>query len=367
MDYIPIIKPYLGKEESDLLMETIHDNWITGGKKVDEFERQISLVVDSRYAIACSNGTMALFIALKSMGIKEGDEVIVPDFTFIASANAVILAGGVPVFCDINKQTFNIDINSAKKVLTHKAKAIMPVHIYGQTADMDSVLSFALDNSLMVIEDAAQGIGVTYKGHPVGSIGDVGTLSFYADKCITTGEGGMVITNNPEIADNALMLKHQGRRNRGIYLHESIGYNFRITDMQAAIGLAQLSKLKYIIQMKKDVESRYRDSFKNSYGITLPLRDMIGFNVPFRCNILVRKPHELMEYLKTKNIGSTRFFYPLHRQECYAYMKLKDKEFTNSIWAYEHGLSLPSFTSITNSQVDYVCEVVKYFESTEIR
>ena len=361
MDFIPIIKPYIGQEEADLLMETIKDNWITGGKKVAEFEKRIGELTQSKYAIAASNGTMALFMALKAMGIKDGDEVIVPDFTFIASANAVILAGGIPVFCDINPQTFNLDITSVKKVMTPKTKAIMPVHIYGLSADMSSILSFAIDNNLLVIEDAAQGVGVKYKGHPVGALGDVGTLSFYGDKIICSGEGGMVLTNNPEIADKALMLKHQGRRNRGVYLHEEIGYNFRITDMQAAIGLAQLNKLPFIIQRRKDIEARYRDNFKNTYGIHLPFKNMSGFNVPFRCNVLLSEPQKLMDFLKTCNIASVRFFYPLHRQPCYAYMGLKDKDFSNSIWAYEHGLSLPSFTGLTDGQVDYICEVIKRF------
>jgi perosamine synthetase len=353
MDYIPIIKPYVGKEESDLLLETIKDNWITGGKKVQEFEERIAKLTNANFAIASSNGTMALFMALKAMGIKDGDEVIVPDFTFIASSNAVILAGGNPVFCDIDKQTFNIDLDSAKKVLTHNTKAIMPVHIYGQAVDMSSVLSFALDNNLMVIEDAAQGVGVTYKGHPVGALGDVGIHSYYG------GEGGMVLTNNPEIADTALMLKHQGRRNRGVYLHESIGWNFRITDMQAAIGLAQLNKLGFIIKRRKYIEARYRDSLKNTYGVQLPSLCRFGFSVPFRCNILIDEPQKYLDFLKTKNIASVRFFYPLHRQPCYAYMKLKDKDFENSIWAYNHGLSLPSFTGLMDEQIDYVCEAIK--------
>jgi perosamine synthetase len=363
MDYIPIAKPYLGQEESDLLLETIRDNWITGGKKVEEFEKRIAKLAQAKYAIASSNGTTALYMALIAMGIQSGDEVIVPNFTFIASSNAIIWSGATPVFCDIDKKTFNIDIENAKKVLTSKTKAIMPVHIYGMSADMSSVLAFALDNNLLVIEDAAQGVGVTYRGHSVGALGDVGTHSYYSDKMMTTGEGGMVLTNNPEIADRALMLKHQGRRKRGIYLHESVGFNFRLTDMQAAIGLAQLNKLDFIILRKKEIEKRYRDNLKNTHGITLPYIDTNGFNIPFRVNILLSKPQQLMQYLQTKCVGSMRFFYPLHRQPCYKSFKLHDRDFLNSIWAYEHGLSLPSWVGLTDTQIDYVCEAVKYFAS----
>jgi perosamine synthetase len=360
MEYIPIIKPYLGQEESELLLETIKDNWITGGKKVQEFEKKIAELAQCKYAIASSNGTMALFMALVGIGIKKGDEVIVPDFTFIASANAVILAGAKPIFCDVDKQTFNIDVLSAKKVLTKKTKAIMPVHIFGQSADMRKVLNFALDNHLRVIEDAAQGIGVTYCNYPVGALGDVGIFSFYSDKVITTSEGGMVVTGNPDIADKALMLKHQGRRKRGVYLHESIGYNFRMSDLHAAIGLGQLKKLDFIIKRKKEMEARYYDNLKGI--VNIPYHDRNCCNVPFRINILVSNPQKLAEYLKSKSIESMRFFYPLHKQPCYEYMKLKDGLFQNSIWAYEHGLSLPSWVGLTDDQIDYTCDNIAEFQ-----
>ncbi len=361
MDRIPIIKPYLGQEEIDLVLECFRDNWITGGKKVQEFEKRMAELTQAKYAIACSNGTMALYMALVAMGIEQGDEVIVPDFTFIASANAVVLAGAKPVFCDIDPQTFNIDIKSAAKVLTKNTKAIMPVHIYGMAADMQKVSKFASDNNLKVIEDAAQGVGVKFMGHPVGALGDVGTLSFFSDKILTTSEGGMVLTNNSDIADKALMLKHQGRRKRGIYLHESIGYNFRMSDIHAAVGIAQLNKLPEIIARRKHIEEYYRVCLSNLNGIMLPYIDQRGFNVPFRVNILCTNPQSLFEYLESKGISSMRFFYPLHRQPCYSYMNLSDDEFTNSIWAYEHGLSLPSFTGITDEQLNYICEAIKSF------
>ena len=364
MQIIPIIKPCLGQHEADLLLETIRDNWITGGLKVKQFEERIAGFTDSKYAIACCNGTMALYMGLVAMGIKPGDEVIVPDFTFIASANACILAGAVPVFCDVDKQTFNIDVESAEKVLTKKTRAIMPVHIYGQSADMHKVLNFALDHNLLVIEDAAQGVCVKFCDHPVGALGDVGALSFYSDKTITSGEGGMVLTNNPEIADRALMLKHQGRRERGVYLHESIGYNFRMTDLSAAIGLAQLDKLYDIVKSKKRIEWRYRNRLHGTEGVGLPYVDPKGFNVPFRVNVLVDNPEGLSQHLDSKLIGSMRFFYPLHRQPCYKYMNLKDDCFPNTIWAYEHGLSLPSYTELRDEQIDYVCEAVKAFAET---
>lgn len=358
MKFIPVYKPYLGRDEANLLQETITDNWITGGKKVKEFESKIAFLSNAKYAIACMNGTLALYMGLAAMGIKNGDEVIVPDFTFIASANAVILAGGKPVFCDIDKDTFNISVMSILRKVGQSTKAIMPVHIYGKAADMDKVLIIANDCNLGVIEDAAQGVGVKYKNKPVGTLGDVGIHSYYSDKTLTTGEGGMVLTNNPEMADKALMLKHQGRRQRGIYLHESIGFNFRMTDMQAAVGLAQLSKLGYIIKRKLEIEHRYE---MNLQGIVdLPVHD--DGHVPFRINILVENPQGMTDYLMSKAIGTMRFFYPLHRQPCFKYMNLKDEDYPNSIWAYEHGISLPSWVEISDEQIDYVCENVKSYK-----
>ncbi len=361
MDYIPIIKPYLGQEESDLLLETIKDGWITGGEKVQEFECQIAKLTQSKYAIACSNGTMALYMGLVAMGIKEGDEVIVPDFTFIASANAVILAKATPILCDVDSRTFNIDVDNIQRLINNRTKAIMPVHIYGMSADMGNVLSFAHNNNLKVIEDAAQGVGVNYCNHPVGALGDVGIHSYYCDKTCTTGEGGMVLTNSSEIADKALMLKHQGRRKRGIYLHESVGFNFRMTDMQAAIGLGQLSKLDFIIQRKKEMEKQYYTNLQNINGIRFPYHDPNSFNVPFRINILVDNPDELKQHLESNGVASMRFFYPLHRQPCYQYMGLKDSDFVNSLWAYDHGLSLPSWVGLSDEQIECVCERIRGF------
>lgn len=249
---VPQFSPILGKEEADKLLECIRDQWITGGKKVKEFEQRIAALCKVKRAVACCNGTMALFMGLKALGIKEGDEVIVPDFTFIASANAVVLAGGNPVFADVYKDTLNIKQSGIASAITTKTKAIMSVHIYGQSADMDMIHWMAKEYGLFVIEDAAQGIGVTWCGNPVGGLGDVGILSFYADKTITSGEGGMVLTNNDDIADKCLRLENQGNLSKGNYIADTIGYNFRMTDLQAAVGLAQLDKLDSIIA-KKDL------------------------------------------------------------------------------------------------------------------
>lgn len=354
---IPICEPYIGKEELMQLTNCIDTKWLSGGNKVKEFEQRMSSLCNTKFAVACSNGTVALYIGLLALGIGKGDEVLVPDFTFIASANAVTWTGARPIFVDIDSKTYNIDCNDARRKITKRTKAIMPVHIYGQSANMDDILDLTLEYELKVIEDAAQGIGVKWNGLPVGGLGDVGCLSFYADKVITSGEGGMVITNNEEIAKKCLILKHQGRTGRGWYVHDYIGFNFRMTDMQAGIGIAQLQKLDSIIKIRRDHDELYRHNLKNIAGLELTYTDKRSFNVPFRHNILVDKPDELQKYLEDNGIQTRRFFYPLHKQPCYN----KKGKFPNSINAYEHGLSLPCATSLKNEDIEFICDKIRGF------
>jgi len=354
---IPQFEPWLGEEELVQVAECIKGNWITGGPKVKEFERRIAELCGVKHAIATCNGTLALYMGLKALGIGEGDEVIVPDFTFIASANSVVLAGAKPVFVDVDVRTFNIDPESTEKAITPRTKAIMPVHIYGQAADMDAICEIARRHNLYIIEDAAQGIGVTFKGKHTGSFGHIGCISFYADKTMTTGEGGMVLTNDDKLAKKCLILKHQGRTGRGIYYHEHIGYNFRLTDLQAAVGLAQLSKLSTIIEGKKRNEKLYRELLADVEGIEFPYIDPRGFNVPFRINILVDDPEALWKFLEEEDISSRRFFYPLHKQPCYN----AKGDFPNAERAYERGLSLPSSVTLTEDQILYICDKIKLF------
>ena len=355
--FIPQFEPWLGKEELKEIAKTIRDNWITGGPKVKEFQEKIAKICGVKYAIAVCNGTQALYLGLKVLGIGKGDEVIVPDFTFIASANAVVWTGAKPVFADVNDKTFNLDRANIEKVITKKTKAIMPVHIYGQAAPMPEICKIAKKYKLKVIEDAAQGIKVTYGKKAVGSFGDVGCLSFYADKTMTTGEGGMVLTNDDKLTEKVTILLNQGRTGRGWYVHDYLGYNFRMTDVQAAIGLAQFKKLPVIIKRKKRNETLYHKYLTNVPGIDFPYLDRRGFNVPFRINILVENPQELFEFLKKEGIGSRRFFYPLHLQPCYNVKGI----FSNSVAAYKRGLSLPSSVTLKEEEIKYVCDKIKLF------
>ena len=354
---IPLFQPWLGEEELTQITEVIKSKWIAEGEKGREFEKRIATLCGVKHAVVVSNGTVALYIGLKVLGVGEGDEVIVPDFTFIASANSVKLAGATPVFVDVDEKTFNIDPESTRRAITKRTKAIMPVHIYGQAADMDSIGEIAKKYNLYIIEDAAQGIGVKFNGKPVGGFGDIGCLSFYADKTMTTGEGGMILTNDAKLAEQCVLMKNQGRLRAGAYIHPHIGYNFRLSDLQAAIGLAQLSKLSTMIEMKKKNEKLYRQGLAGVKGVEFPYIDPRGYNVPFRINILVDDPQGLQNFLEGEGIGSRRFFYPLHKQPCYNL----EGEFPNTEKAYERGLSLPSSVALSEQQIQYVCEKVKSF------
>lgn len=354
---IPNIEPWLGKEEIKELAESIKAQWISGGPKLKEFQEKIAKLCQVKHAIGVCNGTQALYVGLKALGIGEGDEVIVPDFTFIASANVVVWAGAKPVFVDVDKRTFNIDPAKIENAVTKKTKAIMPVHIYGQAANMPQIMKIAKKHNLLVIEDAAQGIGVSYEGKPVGSFGDVSCLSFYADKILTTGEGGMVLTNDDEIAKRCTILLNQGRTGRGWYIHDYIGYNFRMTDLQAGIGLAQLRKLERLIGKRKRVEKWYRRHLADASEVEFPYIDPKGVNLPFRITILVAKPQALLEYLDKKGVKTARSFYPLHLQPPY-----KNKaDCPSSLFAYERILRLPSGVKLKEAEVKYVCQAIKEF------
>ena len=354
---IPLFEPWLGEEELTQITEVIKSKWIAEGKKTRELEKKIATLCGVKHAVAVSNGTVALYVALKLLGIGEGDEVIVPDFTFIASANSVKLACATPIFVDVDEKTFNIDPESTRKAITKKTKAIMPVHIYGQAADMDSIGELARKHGLYIVEDAAQGIGVKFKGKPVGGFGNIGCISFYADKTMTTGEGGMILTNDDKLTEQCILMKNQGRLRAGAYIHPNIGYNFRISDLQAAIGVAQLSKLATMIEMKKKIEKLYRDSLIDIKGVEFPYIDPRGYNVPFRISILVDDPDGLQKFLEKEGIGSRRFFYPLHKQPCYNL----EGDFPNTEKAYARGLSLPSSVVLPQEQISYICEKVRAF------
>lgn len=360
---IPQFSPWLGKEEYSSIADCFKDNWVTEGPKTKLFNEKLLKLMGTKYGVFAPNGTLALYLGLRALGVGSGDEVIVPDFTFIGSATAVEMVGATPVFVDVNRDNFQIDLTKAAKVVRRSTKAIMPVHMYGTICNMDKIVKFAKTNKLKIIEDAAQAIGVCWNGKHAGTFGEIGVFSFFADKTITTGEGGFVVTNQEKIYEKLLYLRNQGRIERGSFIHPQIGYNFRITDIQAAIGLTQLKKLSRIIKLKKQILKRYQQLLKNIPQITFLKPEKGADWIPFRVGVLFNgDAHKLMESMKKNGIETRSFFYPLHKQPSFSYLdQNNDSNFPSSIYGYEHGICLPTFPTLRKSQIEYICQTIKKF------
>ena len=358
-------EPFIGEEEYLAIKECFDTKWITEGPKSKQFAEKLCEMIGVKYGVFAPNGTLALYLALRSMGIGPGDEVLVPNFTFIASANAVEMVGATPVFVDIKLSTLQVDIESCKEHITTNTKAIMPVHIYGSAANMDEVVSFSRKHRLMVIEDAAQALGVKWAGKNCGTFGDVATFSFFADKTLTTGEGGFVVTNRKDIYDKLKFLRNQGRTERGSFIHPQIGYNFRLNDIQSSIGLAQLEKFEEIVKRKNHIFTTYKELLGDITGahIVSPVPEVSPF-IPFRVILMCdKKSAPIMNFLERAEIETRTLFYPLHRQPCFESVlpHRPDSELKNSIKAYRHGLCLPSYPSLEREKIIYVCDKIKEF------
>lgn len=355
------ISPYVGQEEIDNLAAVIENKWLTEGPFAAEFKEHIQEYTDAKYAILTNNGTLALYLGLLALDIKEGDEVIVPDFTFIASASSVAFTGARPVFVDVNGHNLNIDTSKIEEAITDRTKAIMPVHVYGQAADMDPILEIAERYKLKVIEDAAQGYGVFYKSDHVGTLGDVGMISFFADKTITTGEGAVVLTNDSSVFDRLRYLQNQGRMSSGTFIHPQLGMNFRITDLQAAVGVAQLKKFTEIEGIKLQHYMKYRELLGGVEEVEFVSESEYSNLVPFRANIRVTELNGLMQHLEGNGIQTRGFFYPLHRQPCFSEYGYEYDSFPVSNLLNDTGLCLPVHCDLMDEDIEYVCRTITEF------
>ncbi len=267
----PISQPKLNRNELNLITRAVKSTWISStGEYIEEFEAKFAQTVGSKYTITASNGTTALHLALLALGIGPGDEVIVPTLTFVASANSVVYTGAKPVFVDIDEPTWTIDPQKIEKKITRSTRAVMPVHLYGYPARMDEILRITRKYKLKVIEDAAEAHGARINNEYVGTMGDIGCFSFYGNKIITTGEGGMITTNNKKLAEKIRLLKNHGMSTQKKYWHPVIGYNYRMTNLQCAIGLAQLNKLQTFLETRKQIAQWYRTNLRKIPGIILP-------------------------------------------------------------------------------------------------
>jgi perosamine synthetase len=358
---IPQIEPWIDHGELDELRRVIDSTFLVEHERTREFEAMTRELTGARHAIAVCNGTMALYCCLLALGIGPGDEVLVPDMTFIATANAVIMAGAVPVFCDILPDTYCLDPEDAERMVTPRTKAVMPVHLYGQSADMERILAFAKRHGLFVIEDAAQGVGVRYRGRHVGTFGELGILSYYGNKTITCGEGGIVLTDDDELARAVYRLKNHGRDRKGVFIHEHIGFNFSFTDLQAAVGIAQMKKLPAIIERKRQIHDFYQQALADVPQVRPVALDPQADPVFWFTSYRAEDVEGLAGHLSELGIQTRRFFYPLHMQPCYQGRGLSNRPFPAAEEAYRHGLSLPSSYRLTQEQLDRVVSGIRQY------
>lgn len=358
---IPQVSPWLGDEEKDALAAVIDGNWLTEGPRCQEFTRRLLELTGAPYGVLAPNGTLALSLAMIALGIAPGDEVIVPDLTMAASAFACILIGARPVFVDVEPVNYQIDVAKIAGAITPFTRAIMPVHLFGTACDMAPIMEIAARHGLLVIEDACQGIGVHYCGQHVGTIGDVGCFSFFADKTITTGEGGFVVCKTQETYERLRLFRNQGRPNSGTFVHPSVGYNFRITEMQAAIGLKQLDRLPQIIARKRELLELYQSELGSLVQVigAAPATDI----VPFRCVIFCEETRDLAGYLRAQGVEPRAMFAPMHSQPCFEGKLLtgSDEDFPVAVEASRRGLMLPLRPTLSNEEAGYIARTVRAF------
>ncbi|HEG43166.1 MAG TPA: aminotransferase class I/II-fold pyridoxal phosphate-dependent enzyme [Phycisphaerales bacterium] len=361
---LPIMEPTLAGSELKYVSDCISSNWISSqGEYIKLFERSFCDYLCVDHSLTATSGTTALHLAIVAMGIGLGDEVIIPDLTFGASANAVIHAGAKPVMVDANSYTWTIDPDVIEKKITERTRAIMSVHLYGHPCDMDPIMEIARRHNLFVIEDCAEALGAKYKGKHVGTIGDVGCFSFFANKVITTGEGGMVTTNNQALFDKMNLLKNHGMAPEKRYWHLHAGFNYRMTNLQAAVGLAQMECIYEFISNRRKMAECYRHELEDVSGITLPPEAAWAKNIYWLYSIVIDEQklgitrNSLARSLLDHGIETRPFFYPLHTQPAYSKYLHGDCFVSQKLSLY--GLSLPASNHNCLKDVHRVCDTLK--------
>jgi len=354
-------EPQVGEEEKKLLLQVLDSNFLNDGEYTTRFEQQLADLLGCKHVVAVTSGTSALFLALAASDIGSGDEVIVPDITFIATANAVTMAGAKPVLVDIDPDTLNLSPAEFKKAITSKTKAVIPVHISGRPADMTAILKIAKDHGLVVIEDAAEALLSKQNGKCLGTLGDGGVISFSPNKTITTGQGGVILTDNDTLEVRLRELKDQGRPVRGTGGnddHNRVGYNFKLTNLQAAIGIAQLDKLVPRTNRMKQTYLQYVEGLKDIEELTLFPFQVEKGEIPQWVDALTQRRDELMEYLEKRNIFCRKFWFPLHTQKPY---RLPDEKFPHSTHLAAKSFWLPSSFLLSDADIEQVCHHIRIF------
>lgn len=358
---IPWWEPQIGNAELPFIRQSLDAHFPNMGPLAASFERQIAERLGVSHAVAVTSGTIAIFAALKASGVTRGDEVIVPDMTFIATANAVELCGAQPVLVDVNPETLTMDPTALEQAVTSKTKAVVPVHVSGRGADMEAINRIAAAHGIVVIEDAAEALMSKHAGQFLGTFGAAGCFSFSAYKTITAGQGGMVVTNDAALAERIRALRNQGITGRGTGgddLHPTVGYNFKWTDIQAGVALGQLTFLDERIERMRCIRKIYGREFASVPEITLYPFDLRDGAVPQWTDVRADRRDALQAHLRSKNMEGRRFWHPLHRQEPY---KRSDAEFPNSTVAAPASFWLPSAFTLTDEDVMSVCREIKIF------
>lgn len=370
---IPVAKPYLGKEEAQNAYDTILTNWVTQGPRVQEFEEKFAAYVGSKYAVALSNCTTALHLAMIVAGIKEGDEVICPSMSYIATANSIVYVGARPVFAEVNPTTYNIDVHHVEKLITPKTKAVLIVHQIGLPADIDAFKELCKKYNLKLIEDAACAAGSAYKDHKIGYHSDLVCFSFHPRKVITTGDGGMITTNNEEYYNRLRLLRQHGMSVNDRVRHNStkviiedhleVGYNYRLTDIQAAVGIKQLEKLDWIVAERRKIARKYQEAFKDITFIRLPVEPENYFT-NWQSYVIYLKPecpikrNDLMQLMLDKDIATRRGVMTTHRETAYK-NHTPASALPVSEDASDNSIVLPLYVPMTDAETDYVIKCVK--------
>ena len=369
MSKIPLLEPCIEGREWEYVKECFDTNWVSSaGKYVEKFENRLADYVGARYGVATVNGTAALHTALKVLGIQEGDKVLVPSLTFIASVNPIRYCNAVPVFVDSERQTFNVDpervVNKIESMISNgnKPKAIIVVHLFGHPAQLDPIVEICRQNNIFIIEDATEALGAEYKGRTVGNIGDIGCFSFNGNKLITTGGGGMLVTDNQNWAKRARYLTTQAKDDPKNYIHKEIGYNYRLTNLQAAMGVAQLERVDDFIVRKREIAHKYNKKIDKIPGIKISQEldwaksNFWLYSTLVNENIFGIKAKKLYKELNKVGIMARPFFKPIHHMPMY---KKYDANIVQADELWEQGISLPSSVGITDDEIDKIIYTLK--------
>ena len=361
---IPWWSPQITGHEYSLIKEVLDSNYLNDGEVTTRFEQEVAKLVGVKHAVAVTSGTAALFLALAALGIGPGDEVIVPDVTFIATVNAVRMTGAKPVLVDIDPVTLNMDTEVMAASITRRTKAVIPVHVSGRSANMPVITEIARAHGLFVIEDAAEAFMSSINGKYLGTVGQAGCFSFSPNKTVTTGQGGMILTNDDTVHIRLRELKDQGRSTPGTGgddIHHSIGYNFKLTNLQAAVGLGQLGALASRLERQKQTYRLYAERLNGLKGITLPGFLLEAGEIPQWTDGLVEYRDEIERYLRLRGVHCRRFWFPIHTQDPY---RLPDNAFPNSTRLMPHALWLPSAFTLSDDDVLTVCQYIREFVET---